>query len=162
MAREPQPAKVSYFFGKGYIDLRNTILEAWALNITSAKNQFALAREKGIFTIGGGINLIAAISIFVFGSIITAITTGIHIAVLLLFFACIYIGFGVLWLIDRIYIMLNKIKNACPNPDYSEIARSSRYMSVRSVEQSIPTWSPANMVSFGAPASAAPSSPPPF
>ena len=117
MAREPQPAKVSYFFGKGYIDLRNTILEAWALNITSAKNQFALAREKGIFTIGGGINLIAAISIFVFGSIITAITTGIHIAVLLLFFACIYIGFGVLWLIDRIYIMLNKIKNACPNPD---------------------------------------------
>lgn len=26
-------------------------------------------------------------------------------------------GLGLLWLIDRIYIMINKIKNACPNPD---------------------------------------------
>lgn len=112
-----QPAKVSYFFSKGYTDLFNTIKEAWALNITSAKNQFAIAGEKGYFTMGGAINLVAAISIFVFGSIITAITTAIHIGVLLAFFACIYIGFGVLWLIDRIYIMLNKIKNACPNPD---------------------------------------------
>ena len=112
-----QPAKVSYFFGKGYTDLGNTIKEAWTLNINSAKNQFAIAGEKGYFTMGGAINLVAAISIFVFGSIITAFTTAVHIAVLLTFFACIYIGFGVLWLIDRIYIMLNKIKNACPNPD---------------------------------------------
>lgn len=33
-----QPAKVSYFFGKGYTDLGNTIKEAWTLNINSAKN----------------------------------------------------------------------------------------------------------------------------
>lgn len=112
-----QPAKVSYFFGKGYTDLFNTIKEAWILNIDSAKNQFAIAGEKGYFTMGGAINLVAAISIFVFGSIITAFTTAAHIAVLLGFFACIYIGFCVLWLIDRIYIMLNKIKNACPNSD---------------------------------------------
>lgn len=112
-----QPAKVSYFFGKGYTDLFNTIKEAWILNIDSAKNQFAIAGEKGYFTMGGAINLVAAISIFVFGSIITAFTTTAHIAVLLGFFACIYIGFCVLWFIDRIYIMLNKIKNACPNPD---------------------------------------------
>ena len=116
MAKE-QPAKVSYFFGKGYTDLGNTIKEAWALNIDSAKNQFAIAGEKGYFSMGGAINLVAAISIFVFGSMITAFTTAVHIAVLLLFFACIYIGFGLVWLIDRIYIMINKIKNACPNPD---------------------------------------------
>lgn len=66
---------------------------------------------------GGGMNLIAAISIFTFGSAITAFTTFAHIAVLFAFFAFIYIGFGLLWLIDRIYIMINKIKNACPNPD---------------------------------------------
>lgn len=116
MAKE-QPAKVSYFFGKGYTDLGNTIKEAWARNIDSAKNQFMIAGEKGYFSMGGAINLVAAISIFVFGSIITAFTTAVHIAVLFLFFACIYIGFGLLWLIDRIYIMINKIKNACPNPD---------------------------------------------
>ena len=66
---------------------------------------------------GGGMNLIAAISIFTFGSLITAFTTFAHIAVLFAFFAFIYMGFGLLWLIDRIYIMINKIKNACPNPD---------------------------------------------
>lgn len=112
-----QPAKVSYFFGKGYADLGNTIKESWSRNLHSAGEQFTIAREKGCFTIGGGMNLIAAISIFTFGSVITAFTTFAHIAILLLFFALIYVGFSLLWLIDRIYIMVNKIKNACPNPD---------------------------------------------
>lgn len=112
-----QPAKVSYFFGKGYTDLANTIKEAWALNLVSAKKQLALAGEKGYFSMGGGMNLVAGISIFVFGSIITAVTTVVHVSVLLLFFALIYIGFGLLWLIDRIYILINRIKNACPNPE---------------------------------------------
>ena len=114
---QPQPAKVSYFFGKGYSDLWNTIKESWSRNIHSAGDQFSLACEKGCFTMGGGMNLIAAISIFTFGSLITAFTTFAHIAVLFAFFAFIYMGFGLLWLIDRIYIMINKIKNACPNPD---------------------------------------------
>ena len=30
---KPQPAKVSYFFGKGYTDLWNTIKESWSRNI---------------------------------------------------------------------------------------------------------------------------------
>ena len=68
---QPQPAKVSYFFGKGYSDLWNTIKESWSRNIHSAGDQFSLACEKGCFTMGGGMNLIAAISIFTFGSLIT-------------------------------------------------------------------------------------------
>ena len=115
--KDPQPAKVSYFFGKGYTDSINTIKESWSKNLYSAGEQFSEARDKGLFTFSGGMNLIAAISIFTFGSIITAVTTLIHVAVLLLVFACIYIGFSVLWFIDRLYIMINKIKNACPNPD---------------------------------------------
>lgn len=103
---QPQPAKVSYFFGKGYSDLWNTIKESWSRNIHSAGDQFSLACEKGCFTMGGGMNLIAAISIFTFGSLITAFTTFAHIAVLFAFFAFIYMGFGLLWLIDRIYIMI--------------------------------------------------------
>ncbi len=116
MAKE-QPAKVSYFFGKGYTDLWNTIKEAWTRNLYSAKEQFMIAGEKGYFSMGGAINLVAAISIFIFGSLITAFTTAVHIGILFLFFACVYIGFAFLWLVDRIYIMVNKIKNACPNPD---------------------------------------------
>lgn len=90
---QPQPAKVSYFFGKGYSDLWNTIKESWSRNIHSAGDQFSLACEKGCFTMGGGMNLIAAISIFTFGSLITAFTTFAHIAVLFAFFAFIYMGF---------------------------------------------------------------------
>lgn len=116
MAKE-QPAKVSYFFGKGYVDLGNTIKEAWALNFDSARRQLALAGEKGYLSFGGGMNLIAAVSIFVFGSIITALTSAVHIGILFLFFACVYICFGILWLIDRIYIMANKIKSACHYSD---------------------------------------------
>lgn len=112
-----QPAKVSYFFDKGYKDLINAIKEAWSLNLKSVKNQFQLAKEHGFFSIPGGMNLIAAISILGFGSIITAFTTLVHIGILVFFFALIYLGFALLWLIDRIYIMANKIKNACPNPD---------------------------------------------
>lgn len=107
-----QPAKISYFFGKGYTDLGNTIKEAWLRNFDSAKTQFSISGEKGYFSMGGAINLVAAISIFVFGSLITAFTTVLHIGILALFFALIYLGFGLLWLIDRIYIFANKIKNA--------------------------------------------------
>lgn len=112
-----QPARLSYFFGKGYRDLGNTIKESWILNLESAKRQLELAGEKRYFSLGGGIHLTAAISILTFGSLITAITTLIHIAVLLAFFAFIYIGFGVLWAVDRVYILTNRIKNACPNPE---------------------------------------------
>lgn len=115
MAKE-QPARISYFFGKGYTDLGNTIKEAWIRNFESAKIQLAISGEKGYFTMGGAMNLVAAISIFVFGTIITALTSLLHVGVLFLFFAAIYLGFGVLWLVDRIYIYANKIKNACPNP----------------------------------------------
>jgi len=115
-SREAQPAKVSYFFGKGYRDLWETIKGAWARNFVSAGERFAVAGEAGFFTIGGGMQLVAAICIIFFGSIISLVTSAIHVFVLGLFFLAIYVGFGVVWFIDRVYIMINKIKNACPNP----------------------------------------------
>jgi len=114
--KQPQPGKVSYFFGKGYTDLGNTIKDAWSGNMESAKDQLGKASEKGFFTFGGGINLIAAICIFVYGSVISIFTTLLHIVILELFFLSIYFIFVIIWLIDRIFIYINKIKNACPNP----------------------------------------------
>lgn len=115
--KHPEPAKVSYFFGKGYTDLWNTIKESWSRNIKSAGERFSVARENGYLTLLGGINIIATISIFSYGSLITTLTTVLHFAVLIVFFSLIYIGFSILWIVDRVYILVNKIKNACPNPD---------------------------------------------
>lgn len=112
-----QPAKMSYFFGKGYRDLWNTIKEASLSNIGSATDQFVLAGENGFFSFSGGVHLVASICIVVFGTIVTALTSLVHILVLLILFTLVYIGFGILWVVDRIYILIHKIKNACPNPD---------------------------------------------
>lgn len=107
------PGRKSYFFGKGYVDLWNTIKSAWVRNIESFNEQKANAS----FSWEGAIPLIAAICIIFYGSLITLATTVIHAGVLILFFMLIYIGFSIVWVIDRIYIHVNKIKNACPNPD---------------------------------------------
>ena len=115
--KNPQPAKLGYVFDKGYKDLGNTIRDAWTLNIQSAKDRLQLAKEVGIVSMAGARNLIAAVSVFIFGSVITAATTVVHVTILALFFALIYIGFAFIWLIDRIYIIMHKIKNACPNPE---------------------------------------------
>ena len=124
MAKE-QPARISYFFGKGYVDLWNTIKEAWALNLATVVDQrdrmkknfseFGWDKEKIIYGFKGAISLVTMLAIFIFGSIITAFTTAFHVGILVFFFACIYLGFGLLWLVDRIYIFANKIRNACPN-----------------------------------------------
>ena len=94
MAKNKQPAQLSYFFSKGYKDLGNTIKESWQRNIAAAKEKFSRAGDSGYFSFGGGVNLVAAISIFTFGSVITAVTSLIHIAVLFFFF--ILLGYHIL------------------------------------------------------------------
>lgn len=111
-----QPAKISYFFGKGYTDLGNTIKGAWVRNIVDIKGQWEEVRENGLFSFRGFIAFIAVICIAVFGSIITAVVTVVHVAVLAFIFVIVYISFSILWLIDRIYMLIHRISNACPNP----------------------------------------------
>ncbi|MDD2299126.1 MAG: GTPase domain-containing protein [Fermentimonas sp.] len=115
IVQEEQPAKTSYFFEKGYVDLLNTIKGAWKRNFIEAARQWEIAKDIGLFSIRGGIHTVAAISIYAFGSAITFATTAIHVGILALVFCLIYIGFGIVWFIDRVYIYINKIKNACPN-----------------------------------------------
>ncbi len=55
MALVPQPAKKSYFFEKGYIDLGNTIKGAWSRNNNSIVcNKYTRFRE--IFNSSKGIS----------------------------------------------------------------------------------------------------------
>lgn len=113
-----QPAKKSYFFEKGYIDLGNTIKGAWSRNSDSIKKYVSNLQDLGdkslipkiFFAV---INIIAVIAVVVFGSIITAAITVINIAVLIFFMAIVYIGFSIIWIVDRLYLVRNKIFTAC-------------------------------------------------
>ena len=47
MAKIPQPAKKSYFFDKGYVDMRNTIKGAWSRNGESIGNYAENLQDLG-------------------------------------------------------------------------------------------------------------------
>lgn len=118
MASIPQPAKKSYFFGKGYIDVLNTIKGAWQRNFESIigyKDKIIEAKTIGgkKFLFGFILNVLAMISVIVFGTIITAIVSVVNIAVVLCAMVIIYIGFSVIWLADRLYLVRKKIFTAC-------------------------------------------------
>lgn len=118
MARNPQPAKKSYFFDKGYRDLGNTIKGAWARNTASIKKyknnlgdlEFRSLPMK-LFL--GLLNILAMVSVVVCGSAITAVITVLNVAVLLVFMLIVYLGFTIIWIVDRIYLLRNKIFTAC-------------------------------------------------
>ena len=113
--RQPQPARASYFFGKGYRDLGGTIAGAWSRNINSAKRHLQAARDARVLSFRGALHLVAALCVFFYGTIITVFTSVIHFGILFAFFVLVYLGFALVYLIDSIYTLLHKIKNACPN-----------------------------------------------
>ena len=120
MAKESkvQPTKKSYFFSKGYIDLKNTIKGAWQHNGESIRNykhklsdlEFESLPKKLLL---GLIYILAKLSVIVCGSIITAAITIIHISVLLVFMLLVYLCFSIVWCIDRFYLKRNQIFTAC-------------------------------------------------
>jgi len=59
------------------------------------------------------LNVLAAISIVVFGSIITGIVSLLNIIIVLVLMVVVYIGFSIIWLVDRIYLVRKKIFTAC-------------------------------------------------
>lgn len=118
MANLPQPAKKSYFFDKGYRDLGNTIKGAWVRNGVSIQNRIKDLKDLGDRSLFGKIffgilNVLAIVAVIVCGSAITAMITIINVAILVGFMAAVYIGFTVIWLVDRIYLVRKKIFTAC-------------------------------------------------
>lgn len=118
MATAVQPAKKSYFFGKGYRDLGNTIKGAWVRNFASIQKYRDNLRLLGgrslvpkIFL--GVANVLAMLAVLLCGSFITAVISLLNIAVLVVVMACIYLGFTAIWLADRFYLMRKRIFTAC-------------------------------------------------
>jgi GTPase SAR1 family protein len=119
VARTPQPARKSYFFGKGYRDLGNTIKGAWSRNLAAVgfhARHIAEARYGG----GGAVvlfkvifNIVGLLSVLLFGTVITCVMTLLNIVILLVFMLVVYLGFTLVWTIDHIYLLRKRIFTAC-------------------------------------------------
>lgn len=114
MTAEPQPAVKSYWFEKGWLDLRETVRKAWELNFdkvaairSSEKGDDWIAVVKFVFRWAG------IISILVFGSAVTAVATVLNAAVVVVLMLTVYLGFTLSWATDRIYLAKNRIFTAC-------------------------------------------------
>lgn len=114
-----QPAVKSYFFGKGYRDLGNTIADSWHLNLDSAKNYWEKGtgswNSSGFHKIMAIAMYFAAISVVAFGTVLFITLSVVHIGVLAVFFSLIYISFTILYLAERGYMLYTGIFTACPD-----------------------------------------------
>lgn len=122
--KDNEPAKRSYFFGPGYNQLTGTIKTAFELNSLSGKKVSATAKGfkgtsdgvwGGIKSIFGVIYLIIAdICIYVIGTTLCAVFGLLHGAVTTIVMVLTYVIFTFVWIIDRLYLLKNKIRSDCP------------------------------------------------
>jgi hypothetical protein len=114
----PQPANRSYFFRKGYVDLYKTIEDCWKMNCQSAKRYWQMTKD--FMTRGRGwivvsvITAFAAFSVIFFGALWVVSLSTLHIFVLGSFFLLIYTCFTVLWILERVYMLMRGIFTTCP------------------------------------------------
>ena len=113
MKKSNQPARLSYFFGPGYKDVKKTIKLIWELNAESAKKYYIQYDESGLMSVKGLFNFSRAISIMTFGSLFSIVISAVIVLILALCFLPVYLLFSFIWLIDRIYLVHNKISVAC-------------------------------------------------
>lgn len=115
-----EPAKVSYFFGPGYQDLRDIIKKAWSNNadtIDDLKDSRSIALDDVGFW--RWVRIIfytfAILAMRIFGALFFLSISAIHAAVLMVFMAVMYCIFGVIWSIDRFILWRRKISHVCTN-----------------------------------------------
>lgn len=122
--KDDEPARRSYFFGPGYAQLIATIKNAFELNAESgAMISVTGSSFKGTSTgtwgvvkaIGGFIyTVVGYICVYVIGMILCAILGLIHGSITTAFMILTYVIFTIVWIIDRIYLLKNKIRSDCP------------------------------------------------
>lgn len=122
--KDDEPAKRSYFFGPGYQQLIGTIKTAFSLNAVSGqKVKETSSKFKGDSTgVWGGIKafggivylIIADICIYVIGAILCAVFGLIHGSITAAIMLITYVIFTIVWVLDRLYLLKNKIRSDCP------------------------------------------------
>lgn len=115
----PAPAIRSYFFGKGFHDLWDTIRASWRHNQESAQEHFRRAgplfssddmSEKAFGLVLGT----AGVSVLVFGTAVFLAASAVHVLILALLVALIYTAFTVVYLSERAYLVGKRFFTVCP------------------------------------------------
>ena len=104
----------SYFFGPGYEDCREIIEGAWAANYEKIKRFYLMIelfdKDSKVLFIATWIGCTAAIAmLIVLGSVVTAAISVMHIFLMAVVAAVVYLGGLILWGIDCAYRKYNKI-----------------------------------------------------
>ncbi len=112
------PAIRSYFFGKGYTDLRAVIADVWRRNVASARQEVEKVKSlwpksypaKGMAILRGA----AAASVLTFGTVFFLAGSIIHVALLFTFFLLVYLGFSLVYLTEQAYLTIKGFRPVCP------------------------------------------------
>lgn len=122
--KSSEPARRSYFFGPGYVQLRDTVKEAFIMLTVSAGKMSASAKKfadlaDGLLGFALGIialvyKIVGYICIYGIGTALGAALAAIHGSVTFAVMVVIYIVFSIVWLVDRLYLLKNKIRSICP------------------------------------------------
>lgn len=116
MKKEKQPAKISYFFGPGWNDLGRFIKKFWKYNQEDiSKRAEKVENGKGIMSFSGATNLLSCIAVILFGTLFFCLIAAVVASVLGIAFLIMYVLIGIIWMIDRFYLLRNRIFVACPN-----------------------------------------------
>lgn len=122
--RDDEPARRSYFFGPGYAQLFATIKDAFRKNAASGRRIRYTGKgfrgySDGIWgfikSVGGLIyTIVGFVCVYVIGMILCAVLGVVHLTITTVFMILIYIIFTIVWIIDRLYLLKNKIRSDCP------------------------------------------------
>lgn len=107
------PAILNYFFGKGREDLRSTITESWESNGKLITDYYEKTDSEDEIS-GKVINWSIAVSIAIFGSAFIVVAASLHAIVFGFCLIVFYLGFSILWLIERVYLAVQSFFLACP------------------------------------------------
>ncbi len=122
--KSSEPARRSYFFGPGYAQLRSTVSEAFHGLGTAATDMSDSAADLAdsadgvrgtvLYIIALIYKVVGYICIYGFGTALGALLALLHGSVTTIVMVAIYIVFSIVWLIDRLYLLKNKIRSICP------------------------------------------------
>lgn len=116
----PGPAIRSYFFDKGFQDLRETIRASWWRNHESAQAHFRRGGEhfgqEALEEKAQGILFgTAGVSVMVFGTVVFLAASAVHVVILLTLLAVIYTAFTVVYVAERGYLLVKHFFTVCPH-----------------------------------------------
>lgn len=116
---ETQPARINYFFDKGYRDLTGTIKMAFSENskwaaIFWGKTSAYWSDSNDFLKIPAIATAFASLSVVVFGSLFTGGISILHVVFLSAVFSTVYLCFMTIWISDKMFRMVRGVFTACP------------------------------------------------